>query len=520
MTTPPLYKSKPIPVPSIEQLKSISDKYNIKADNLEEYQKVIGGLLESYAHIEEIYPNFDFSQPSVEKYPRSFGRKPTTSENPLNAISWLCTIKGASEGKLAGRNIIIKDNVAIAGIPMANGSRVLETYIPDHDATIVARLLDAGATIIAKTVCEDLCLSGSSFTSATGPVLNPNDVTRATGGSSSGSAALVAAGMCDLAIGGDQGGSLRIPPAWCGVVGLKPTWGLIPYTGVFPLEVTVDHAGPITKTVRDSALLLEVLAGPDGLDPRQNNVCVPVEGYVSATDDVNVSGMRVAVLKEGLENIEADVLAVFEEAVEFIKSKLNCQVTEVSVNLHKSGVHIWNTIGIEGIHSMVFTNNSQGNNAKGFYSPQLAQQFNQGFAQNGDLLSATNKLVIMTGDYIHSRTAGKYYCMGQNMSRALKRGYDEVLASHDVLIMPTVPTRAHPLLTTENYSVANACGTALGMICNTASFNVTGHPAITVDARISPEEKAKLPVGLMIVGKFWDERTILKLAHSFSTQTQ
>ena len=134
---------------------------------------------------------------------------------------------------------------------------------------MVSRILAAGATITGKAVCEDLCFSGGSHTSRSGPVRNPWDTTRAAGGSSSGSAALVAAGVVDLATGGDQGGSVRIPSAYSGTVGHKPTFGLVPYTGAFPIEQTIDHLGPITRTVADAALMLDVIAGPDGFDPRQ-----------------------------------------------------------------------------------------------------------------------------------------------------------------------------------------------------------------------------------------------------------
>src|SRR5207249_7877084 len=155
-------------------------------------------------------------------------------------------------------------------IPMMNGSAVLEGYVPDVDATLVTRILDAGGEIVGKAVCEHLCFSGGSHTSDTGPVLNPHDPKRSAGGSSSGSAALVVARECDMAIGGDQGGSSRIPSSYSGAVGLKPTYGLVPYTGVFPIELTLDHTGPIARTAADCALLLEAIAGADGLDPRQS----------------------------------------------------------------------------------------------------------------------------------------------------------------------------------------------------------------------------------------------------------
>lgn len=516
-----MYRNVPINPPQAKELEQISNKYNLRItpEDMEEYKMLITGLLESYNEIDRIHSTHNFSQSSVQKYARNFGRRPTADENPHNAISWLCNIKGANEGKLANRKIVIKDNVAIAGIPMMNGSRTLETYIADDDATIIGRLLDAGVTIIGKSVCEDLCLSGSSFTSFTGPVLNPNDITRATGGSSSGSAALVASGFCDIAIGGDQGGSLRIPPSWCGVVGLKPTWGLVPYSGIFPLEKTIDHAGPITKTVRDAALILDVIAGPDGLDGRQINVSIPSEGYLSATDSVDVSNMRIAILKEGVDLCEPEIQKVFKDAVDFISNTLKCSVIdEVSIEMHKTAPHIWNGIGFEGIHSLVIENASQGNNAKGYYSPQLAQQFSQGLQMNAPVLSATNKLVMLTGEYVKSQTHGKYYGMAQNLGKLLTAEYDRVLSQYDVIIMPTLPKRATKIPLKEEYSVTKAVDSALNMIANTVAANVTGHPAITVDCRISDEEKNNLPVGLMIVGKHWDERSILRLAHSFSTQ--
>jgi amidase len=149
---------------------------------------------------------------------------------------------------------------------MMNGSQALEGFVPSRDATVVERLLNAGAIIASKSVCEDLCCSSSSFTSACGPVRNPWDPTREVGGSSSGSAALVAAAKVDLALGSDQGGSVRIPASLCGVVGHKPTHRLVPYTGGFPIERTIDHIGPMTRTVAGAALMLTVPAGlVDGL---------------------------------------------------------------------------------------------------------------------------------------------------------------------------------------------------------------------------------------------------------------
>ena len=215
----------------------------------------------------------DMADPLPEiKYPRTPGYRPGPEENPHNAWYYKTEVKGAPEGKLKGRTVALKDNVMLAGVPMMNGSATLEGFVPNMDATVVTRLLDAGATITGKVHCECFCLSGGSHTSAAGAVQNPRAPGYSAGGSSSGSAAAVAAGEVDMAIGGDQGGSVRIPAAYCGIVAMKATYGLVPYTGIMPIEPYIDHTGPMTANVPDNALMLEAIAGPDGYDTRQQNV--------------------------------------------------------------------------------------------------------------------------------------------------------------------------------------------------------------------------------------------------------
>ena len=178
-----------------------------------------------------------------------------------------------------------------------NGSSLLEGYTPEIDATVVTRILDAGGTILGKAVCEHFCSSGGSHTSDTGPARNPHDQSRMAGGSSSGSAALVAASKVDMAIGGDQGGSIRMPSCWSGIYGTKPTYGLVPYTGIAPIELTIDRAGPIARTVADVASLLEVIAGPDGLDPRQQ-AGLQDEAYTLGLSG-KIDGLHLVFVPEG-----------------------------------------------------------------------------------------------------------------------------------------------------------------------------------------------------------------------------
>ena len=207
-------------------------------------------------------------------------------------------VRGAAHGPLSGKRIVLKDNICLAGVPMMNGASTLEGYVPDIDATIVTRILDAGGTIIGKAHCEYFCLSGGSHTSAHGPVHNPFKHGYSAGGSSSGCGALVGAGEVEMAIGGDQGGSIRMPAAYSGCYGMKATHGLVPSAGIMPIEATIDHAGPMTATVADNALLLEVIAGADGLDPRQYDVQVEKYSYTTGVGR-GVSGMRIGLVKKG-----------------------------------------------------------------------------------------------------------------------------------------------------------------------------------------------------------------------------
>ena len=223
-------------------------------------------MIASYQRLDEMD-----APPRPVKYPRlDTGHRPIGAENPGNGWAWKCSIPGAPEGPLAGVRVAVKDNICLAGIPMLNGTEMLEGFVPREDATVVMRLLDAGAEIVGKTAVPAFCFDGGSVTGYPKPEPeNPYDAARLPGASSSGSAVVVALGEADMALGGDQGGSVRMPASWSGIVGHKPTWGLVPYTGAFPIEFTLDHLGPMCRSVRDCARMLEVIAGPDGLDPRQ-----------------------------------------------------------------------------------------------------------------------------------------------------------------------------------------------------------------------------------------------------------
>ena len=192
---------------------------------------------------------------------------------------------------------MLKDNVCVAGVPMMNGASTLEGYVPEVDATVVTRILDAGGTILGKAHCEYFCLSGGSHTNATGPVHNPHKMGYSAGGSSSGSAVLVALGEADMAIGGDQGGSIRMPASFCGIYGMKPTHGLVPYTGIMPIEIYVDHTGPMTATVRGQRAAARGHRRPRRLRPPPVRAarCIRTRELLERRR----RGLRIGVVKEG-----------------------------------------------------------------------------------------------------------------------------------------------------------------------------------------------------------------------------
>src|SRR5262245_27208215 len=475
---------------------------NLSDDDVKFFLETMAGNVPAYNLLETLSDHL----PHV-KYPRTRGHRPEPDENPYNAWYYRSEVKGAPDGKLRGKHVALKDNICLAGVPMMNGASTLEGYVPDVDATIVTCILDAGGTIAGKVHCEYFCFSGGSHTSAAGPVHNPRRMGYSAGGSSSGSAAVVAAGDVPMAIGGDQGGSIRIPAAYCGIYGMKPTHGLVPYTGIMPIELTLDHTGPMTATVADNALLLEVIAGPDGLDPRQGNV--KVDEYTKALTG-NASGMRIGVVKEGFGHSvsEAVVDQLVRRGADRFK-ELGAIVEEVSIPMHLLGPAIWTPIAVEGATWQMMNGNGYGFNWKGLYVTSLIGA-HASWRTRADELSDTLKATLLFGQYMLNKYRGHYYAKGQNLARKLTRAYDTALERYDLLLMPTLPMRA-TRLPAPGAPRMETIERAFEMLANTAPFDATGHPAMTLPCGMSDG----LPAGLMLVGKAFDEATIYSAAHAF-----
>lgn len=494
-----------VKAPTLEQLEEVAEDlgFTMSATDLEAHLLALQSSIAAYNLIDKLPDEL----PRVSFYPRTPGYRPTGEENRFGAWYVKTRIEGAASGKLKGKEVALKDNVCLAGVPMMNGASTLEGYVPDIDATIVTRILDAGGVIVGKTVCEYFCFSGGSHTSASGPVHNPHRMGYSAGGSSSGSGAVVAAGEVPMALGGDQGGSIRIPASYCGVYGLKPSHGLVPYTGIMPIELTLDHTGPMTATVEDNALLLEVLAGPDGLDPRQYGA--QPQAYTAALGK-GAHGMRIAVVEEGFGHpqSQAAVDELVREAADRFKG-LGATVETVSIPMHKLGEAIWLPIAAEGATIQMMLGNGFGFNWQGLYVSSLLERHSS-WRERADELSDTLKYTMLLGHYTVTHYRGRYYAKAQNLVRRLRAAYDAVLADYDLLLMPTLPMVATPL-PEENAPIGEILQRAFEMLPNTTPFDCTHHPAMSLPCGLVDG----LPVGLMLVGRMFDEPTVYRAAHAF-----
>lgn len=433
--------------------------------------------------------------------------RPDPDADPFNAVVRRCSVKSDSIGPLSGTRIAVKDTVAVAGVPLTAGSRVLQGFIPNVDAVVVDRMLRAGAEIVAITNTDYLALSGGGDSSFYGPMMNPFDRTRTTGGSSGGSGAILHYDWADVALGGDQGGSIRVPAAWCGVLGLKPTHSLVPYTGVVGLDPTIDHVGPLGRSAYDVALVLSVIAGADGSDPRQYQVTT--DDYVTRVKDApsTLAGTRIAVLKEGTDAAlapDAEVVAAFESVTESLR-KLGATVEEVSIPEHLASGSIGFATFLEG---MAATAASGGNGYgwSGRYWPEFAAAFRSGLLSHADQLSPQSKIMFILGTYMQRRYGGSLYAEAQNRRPHLRHAYDRVLADHDLIIMPTTPGLPH--LIDPDQPLVDFVLRGWGVLGNTSATNLTGHPALSMPLGSS----GNLPVGVMAVGRHFGEGPLLQFA--------
>ena len=445
---------------------------------------------------------------------RDPGRRPVPGTDPLNAVIRYCSVRedGAS-GVLNGRKVGIKDMFAVAGIPMTCGSSVFEGYTPSADSVAVERIMNAGGEIVAMLNMESWLFSGGGETSDYGSIRNPWDVDRTAGGSSGGSGAALFYGGIDLTFGTDQGGSIRIPASWCGVLGLKPTHGLIPYTGVVSCDRSFDHVGPLARDVDNLARGLAATAGYDWSDPRQR-AGVPDDDYLArvsnASDDLK--GVTLGILTEGFTaNNDPDAPAgttetgeAFREAVERF-AELGATVKEISIPEHTIGGDVILPALFEGFGSTLRGLGSQ-MGFTGRYEEDYATAIGMGIRSRGDELPATVKVAAVMAAYFRRRYFGAVYAKAQNLRPVIADAYDRALAEVDFVLMPTTTHFAHRA--EPNASLSERVRRGWGMLANTGTGDVTGHPALSMPAAVSGE----FPVGVMAVARRFADGELIGLA--------
>lgn len=463
----------------------------------------------------------DEDQPPLLYPERAPGHRPSSEEDPYGAWLWRCTIGGGAEGVLAGKTVSFKDHIAVAGIPLTFGSYPMDGFVPDIDATVVTRVLAAGGVVVGKN-------SLIGFTGGYGPIVgyrgdygdpkNPRDVRRTTGGSSSGCAAAVAAGDVDIAFGGDQGGSIRIPSAYCGIVGLKPTFGLVSHMGAaYGADPTLDHIGPMARRVEDVAAALQAVAGYTGDDPRQaREVPEAIDALTHLADGVD--GLRIGILSESFaDDIDPDVRDGVLEAIDVL-ARAGATVTKVSVPQHLTASRPAGVLTDEGF-ALAHAAGMFPRGSRVHYPTSIIRATERMLERDGDHLKTYFKVSLLMGELSRRNFHGAAYAKAQNMRPAFVRAYDAALSGVDLLVMPTCPTVAPELPADlgpapderRQIEVLREMRAKTPRMRNLMPFDYTGHPALALPCG----ESGGLPFSLQLVGRYFDEPLILRAAYAY-----
>jgi aspartyl-tRNA(Asn)/glutamyl-tRNA(Gln) amidotransferase subunit A len=405
-------------------------------------------------------------------------------------------IEPTGSGPLDGTTVAVKDNISTAGVRTTCGSAMLAEYVPPYDATVVERLKAAGATVVGKTNMDEFGMGTTTETSAFGPTENPAAEGRVPGGSSGGSAAAVAAGEADLALGSDTGGSVRCPAAFCGVVGIKPTYGLVSRYGLVAYANSLEQIGPLAPTVEAAAGLLDVIAGPDERDATTREP--PTDASYADAADGDVEGLTVGVPTELLEGADDGVRSAFENALEELRAA-GATTEAVSLPSVETAVQAYYVIAMSEASSNLarFDGVRYGPDvdADGDWNEAFAAVREEGFGEEV-------KRRILLGTYALS--AGyhdKYYKQAQDARAWVKQDFDAAFEDVDVLASPTMPV--------PPFEMGESLDDPLQMYladANTVPVNLANLPAISVPAG----ETDAGPVGLQLVGPAFDEETLVR----------
>src|SRR5271165_2838098 len=408
--------------------------------------------------------------------------------------------KGDALPPLAGVPIAVKDVFATKDVRTTAGSKILENFIAPYDATVVARLEDAGAIILGKTNCDEFAMGSSNENSGFHPVRNPHDHSRVPGGSSGGSAAVVAAGTAAASIGSDTGGSIRQPAAFCGVVGFKPTYGRVSRYGLIAFASSLDHVGPFGKTVKDVALMLQCMAGRDPLD--STSAEVPVPNYLEHVGQP-VTGLKIGIPKEYFgEGLDAEVRAAVGAAIEEL-AKAGCEIVPISLPHTEYDISTYYVVATAEASSNLARYDGVRYGVRASDGKTLAEMYRR---TRDAGLGTEVKRRIMLGTYALS--AGyydAYYLKAQRVRGLLARDFDQAFAKVDAIVTPTTPTAAFKLGEKTDDPLAMYLADIY-----TVTANLAGVPGISVPCG---KNKEGLPIGIQILGKSFDEPTVLRVAH-------
>ncbi|GAB7008142.1 Asp-tRNA(Asn)/Glu-tRNA(Gln) amidotransferase subunit GatA [Halorubrum trueperi] len=409
-----------------------------------------------------------------------------------------------ADGPLAGATVAVKDNISTAGIRTTCGSEMLADYVPPYSATVVERLTDAGATVVGKANMDEFGMGTTTETSAFGPVRNPADPERVPGGSSGGSAAAVAAGEADLALGSDTGGSVRCPAAFCGVVGIKPTYGLVSRYGLIAYANSLEQIGPIASTVEEAAAALDVIAGPDPNDGTTRDLAdvegaAPDASYAAAADG-DVDGLTIGIPTELFEGADERVVETVETTIAELEGQ-GAETTEISLPSVEHAVQAYYVIAMAEASSNLarFDGVRYGHRADsdGNWNESFAETREEGFG-------AEVKRRILLGTYaLSAGYHNKYYEKAQDARAWVRSDFEEAFEDVDVIASPTMPVLP--------FELGESLDDPLRMYladANTTPANLANLPAISVPAG----QADGLPVGLQVVGPAFDEKTVIRAA--------
>ncbi|MBE5821012.1 MAG: Asp-tRNA(Asn)/Glu-tRNA(Gln) amidotransferase subunit GatA [Clostridiales bacterium] len=414
--------------------------------------------------------------------------------------------KGEKLGPLAGIPIAIKDNICTKGIKTTCSSKMLENFIPPYNATVIEKLNAEDAIILGKLNMDEFAMGASNERSAFFKTKNPWNLNKVPGGSSGGSASCVGANLATATLGSDTGGSIRQPASFCGVVGLKPTYGRVSRYGLVAFASSLDQIGPLTKDVTDSAIMLNAISGKDNMDTTSANV--EVKDYTKALIN-DVKGLKIGVPKEYMgEGISEDVKDAINKAIEVYKS-LGATVEECSIPVTKYALPAYYIIsGAEASSNLGrFDGIRYGYRTKNYstLSDIYRNSRSEGFGEEVKRRILTGTYVLSSGYY------DAYYKKAQKVRTKVINEYKEMFEKYDVILTPVSPTTAYDL----NSKVNNPVEMYLADIC-TVSVNIAGVPAISVPCGFG---KDNMPIGMQLIGKHFDEETILRAAYTYEQNT-